>query len=89
MRSPVPAIRRPGIRAGAVLAFTLSWGEILVTLFIGKFRIFTLPWRMWDEIRTNTDPTGAAAAVVRIAVAIPALGLSALLDGRGTAASDT
>ena len=60
-----------------------------MTLFIAKFRILTLPRRIWDGIRTNADPTVAAAAVVRIAVTIRALGLPALLDGRGTAASDT
>ncbi len=89
MRSPVPAIRWPGIRAGAVLVFTLSWDEILVTLFIAKFRILTPPRRIWDGIRTNADPTMAAAAVVRIAVTIRALGLPALRDDRGTTASDT
>ncbi|MEE8505422.1 MAG: hypothetical protein V3S40_04275 [Kiloniellales bacterium] len=60
-----------------------------MTLFIAKFRILTLPRRIWDEIRTNADPTMAVAAVVRIAVTIRALGLPALLGGRGTAASDT
>ena len=89
MRSLVPANRWPGIRAGAVLVFTLSWDEILVTLFIAKFRILTLSRRIWDGIRTNADPTVAAAAVVRVAVTIRTLRLPALLDGRGTAASDT
>ncbi len=26
-------------------------------LFIAKFRIFTLPRRMWEGIRENADPT--------------------------------
>ncbi len=60
----------PGIRAGAVLVFTLSWDEILVTLFIAKFRILTLPRRIRDGIRTNADPTVAAAAAVRVGVTI-------------------
>ncbi len=89
MRSPVPANRWPGIRAGAVLVFILSWDQILVTLCIAEFRILTLPRRIWDGVRTNADPIVAAAAVVRVAVTIRALGLPALLDGRGTAASDT
>lgn len=84
----LPSIR-PGIPAGAVFAFILSWDEIVVTLFIAKFHIVTLPRRMWDGIRENTDPTVAAAAVVLIAVTILAIGLSALLAGRGKATSDT
>ena len=80
-----PSIR-PGIMAGAVFAFILSWDEIVVTLFIAKFRVFTLPRRMWDGIRENTDPTVAAAAVVLIVVTLTALLLSVLLS-RGRAAA--
>jgi hypothetical protein len=44
---------------------------------------------MWDGISKYTDPAVAAAAAGRIAVTILALGPSALLAGRGKAASDT
>ena len=75
-RVVLPSIR-PGVLAGAVFAFILSWDEIVVALFIAKFRIITLPRRMWDGIRENTDPTVAAAAMVLIAVTIIALALMA------------
>jgi putative spermidine/putrescine transport system permease protein len=75
-RVVLPSIR-PGILAGAVFAFILSWDEIVVALFIAKFRIITLPRRMWDGIRENTDPTVAAAAVVLVAMTILALALAA------------
>ena len=65
----IPGIR-PGILGGAVFAFILSWDEIVVTLFISKFRIFTLPRRMWDGIREHTDPTIAAAATALILLTI-------------------
>ena len=81
-RVVLPSIR-PGVLAGAVFAFILSWDEIVVALFIAKFRIFTLPRRMWDGIRENTDPTVAAAAVVLIAVTVAALAASAILGRRG------
>jgi len=61
----LPGIR-PGIVAGALFAFILSWDEIVVTLFISKFDVFTLPRRLWNGMRENTDPTVAAAAVVLI-----------------------
>ncbi len=89
MRLPVPAIRWPGIRAGGVFAFILSWDEIVVTLYIAKFRILTLPRRMRDRFRALTGSVVAAAAVVPIAVPTRAHGRSVLLAGRGTAASDT
>ena len=65
----IPGIR-PGILAGAVFAFILSWDEIVVTLFISKFNVFTLPRRMWDGIREHTDPTIAAAATALILLTV-------------------
>ena len=84
----LPSIR-PGIIAGAVFAFILSWDEIVVALFIAKFQIFTLPRRMWDGIRENTDPTVAAAAVVLVAITLLAMAISAWLARRGQADSST
>lgn len=69
LRVILPAIR-PGMLAGAVFAFILSWDEIVVTLFISKFDVYTLPRRLWNGIRENTDPTVAAAAVVLIGVTL-------------------
>ncbi|WP_240035573.1 ABC transporter permease [Hwanghaeella grinnelliae] len=61
----LPSIK-PGVWAGALFAFILSWDEIVVTLFISRFSVYTLPRRMWNGIRENTDPTVASAAVVLI-----------------------
>ena len=66
VRRVILPVIRPGIVAGAVFAFILSWDEIVVTLFISKFDVFTLPRRLWNGMRENTDPTVAAAAVVLI-----------------------
>ena len=80
----LPSIR-PGIYGGAVFAFILSWDEIVVALFIAKFRISTLPRRMWDGIRENTDPTVAAAAVVLTAATIAVIVLCLALGRRARA----
>jgi putative spermidine/putrescine transport system permease protein len=77
----LPSIR-PGVFAGALFAFILSWDEIVVTLFISKFNVYTLPRRMWNGIRENTDPTVAAAAVVLIAITLIAFAISAVLSHR-------
>ena len=63
----LPSIR-PGVLAGAIFAFIASWDEIVVTLFLSRFNVYTLPRRMWNGIRENTDPTVAAAAVLLIAI---------------------
>jgi len=77
----LPSIR-PGVFAGALFAFILSWDEIVVTLFISKFNVYTLPRRMWNGIRENTDPTVAAAAVILIVITIVAFAASAILSRR-------
>ena len=64
MRRVILPSVRPGVYAGALFAFILSWDEIVVTLFISKFNVYTLPRRMWNGIRENTDPTVAAACLL-------------------------
>lgn len=77
----LPSIK-PGVLAGAVFAFIASWDEIVVTLFVSKFSVFTLPRRMWNGIRENTDPTVAAAAVVLITVTLLAFAVWAVAARR-------
>ena len=79
----LPAIR-PGIVAGALFAFILSWDEIVVTLFISKFDVFTLPRRLWNGMRENTDPTVAAAAVVLICATLIILVAFAIFSRKRT-----
>jgi putative spermidine/putrescine transport system permease protein len=82
MRRVILPSARPGVMAGALFAFILSWDEIVVTLFLSKFTVYTLPRRMWNGIRENTDPTVAAAAVVLIAITVIAFVVSAVLSRR-------
>ncbi|MDH5529490.1 MAG: ABC transporter permease [Paracoccaceae bacterium] len=83
----LPSIR-PGVLAGAVFAFIASWDEIVVTLFISKFNVYTLPRRIWNGIRENTDPTVAAAAVVLIFITLIAF-TAMTVASRLRAKSDT
>lgn len=82
----LPSVRS-GILAGAIFAFILSWDEIVIALFISKFSVYTLPRRMWNGIRENTDPTVAAAAVFLIVLTVAVLIIYALL-GRESHVSD-
>jgi putative spermidine/putrescine transport system permease protein len=84
----LPSIK-PGVFAGALFAFILSWDEIVVTLFVSKFNIYTLPRRMWNGIRENTDPTVAAAAVVLIALTLIAFAVFAFVSRRNARQSRT
>jgi putative spermidine/putrescine transport system permease protein len=66
----------------------LSWDEIVVALFISKFSVYTLPRRMWNGIRENTDPTVAAAAVVLIAMTLITFTLYAVLMRKRASAAN-
>lgn len=83
----IPSIR-PGVISGAVFAFIASWDEIVVTLFLSKFTVYTLPRRMWNGIRENTDPAVAAAAVILLAVTFAAFLIWALLQRRARRTPD-
>lgn len=82
VRRVILPVIRPGIVAGAVFAFILSWDEIVVALFISKFDVFTLPRRLWNGMRENTDPTVAAAAVVLICATLVFLAAIAIVSRR-------
>jgi putative spermidine/putrescine transport system permease protein len=59
----VPAAR-PGIAAGAIFSFIVSFDEIVGVLFITVRRVQTLPKMIWQGIQDNIDPTIAAVATV-------------------------
>ena len=59
----------PAILAGAILAFTLSFDEIVVSLFL-KGRDNTLPLLIWGRLRLGLDPAVNAAATLIIGVSL-------------------
>lgn len=63
----------PGVAAGALLAFVVSWDEITVTLFITGRAVITLPRLIWTSIEDAVDPALAAIASVLLLVTILAL----------------
>jgi putative spermidine/putrescine transport system permease protein len=68
----VPAAR-PGILAGAVFAFAISWDELVVNLFITSRNVYTLPRKIWDGIQDNINPAVAAVATLLILVTVLAM----------------
>ena len=56
-------LMRPGIIAGGVLAFTLSFDEFLRTLFLTS-RDMTLPLFLWSMVTTDPSPQSSAVAAM-------------------------
>ena len=68
----VPRIM-PGVLSGAIFAFTISFDEIVMVLFITSRNIYTLPKRIWNGIQDHLDPTIAAIATMLIVVTLALL----------------
>lgn len=66
---------RPAILAGAILAFTLSFDEVVVTFFLTG-RDKTLPLLIWGRLRQGISPEINAAATVIIVVSLAGVLLS-------------
>jgi putative spermidine/putrescine transport system permease protein len=72
MRITLPLIL-PGVAAGAVFAFIISWDEVVVALFLTSPIIRTLPVVMWSQVRAEISPTIAAVATILMAISMLAL----------------
>ncbi|MGI8478109.1 MAG: ABC transporter permease [Thermomicrobiales bacterium] len=74
----------PALIAGGLLAFTLSFDEIVVTLFL-KGRDATLPLVIYGRLRRGLSPVVNAAATAIIGVSLLLVLLSTFLTRRGAA----
>lgn len=71
----------PAMLSGAILAFTLSFDEVVVSLFL-KGRDNTLPLLIWGRLRLGLSPEINAAATLIIAVSLVGIVTSTILLGR-------
>ena len=63
---------RPGILAGAIFAFIISFDELVITMFISGVR-YTLPVRMWMDIRLEISPTISTISTLLIIMSFAAM----------------
>ena len=73
---------QPGILAGALFAFIISFDELIVALFLSGTRAVTLPKRMFDALRFEISPVIASISTILILLAIVVLIGLALLKSR-------
>lgn len=66
-RITVPLLR-PGIAAGFIFAFLLSFDEVAVGLLIVGPFITTLPVEIFNQVVESADPTVAAVSTIQIVV---------------------
>ena len=82
LRVTLPLIL-PGVMAGALLAFTLSFDDFVITFFVAGVGSSTLPLKIYSMIRFGVSPTiNALSTVVLIATMVLILGGSRFLVRR-------
>lgn len=68
-RVTMPLIR-PGMVAGLVFAFIVSFDDISVSLFLASDRAMTLPVRIFTYIEQNSDPFITAVSTLLIVIVV-------------------
>ena len=70
----------PGVMAGALLAFTLSFDDFVITFFVQGVGSSTLPIQIWSMIRQGVSPViNALSTVVLVVTMILIFGGSRIL----------
>lgn len=60
----------PGIVTAALLAFLTSFDEVVVAIFLSGAQAVTLPKKMYESVRFDTDPTITAASAVLVGLTL-------------------
>src|SRR5690625_8003468 len=63
----------PGVVAGAVLTFVISFDELILPLFLGAGVVPTIPQVLWSQIQHTTTPEIADAAAITTAFTLSVL----------------
>lgn len=85
MRDVVLPYLRPGVIAGALIAFTLSLDDFVITFFTAGPETITLPVKIFSMVRFSVTPEVNAASTVLIAITVIATALTLRLQSPSNA----
>jgi len=77
----LPAIM-PGLAAGAMIAFAVSFDEAVISYFVQSPEATTLPVKMFTDIRYDLEPTIAAVSTMLLLLTTLVIGIQMVLLGR-------
>lgn len=78
----LPAIM-PAILSGTLLAFAMSFDDVVISMFVTGPTVNTLPIRIYTSMKTGVTPEINALATVMLVVTILILLLSSFIDRMG------
>lgn len=76
-----PAIR-PGMMAGALFAFLVSWDEVVLSVMMASPSLQTLPVKMWTTLRQDLTPVIAVASTLLIGLSLLIMFVAAVVRRR-------
>jgi putative spermidine/putrescine transport system permease protein len=76
-----PAIR-PGMMAGALFAFLVSWDEVVLSVMMASPSLQTLPVKMWTTLRQDLTPVIAVASTLLIGLSLLIMIVAAVVRRR-------
>ncbi|HYH27903.1 MAG TPA: ABC transporter permease subunit, partial [Actinomycetota bacterium] len=77
---------RPAVVAGALLAFTFSFDDVVLSTFVSSPGSTTLPLRVFSELRFGLTPKANVVATAMLAITFTAIITAQVLIRRGEAA---
>lgn len=75
-------VLRPGMLVGALFAFLSSFNEAVVVIFIGGREASTLPKKMYESIRLESDPVIAVVSTLLVSAVVAGVLLSTFMRRR-------
>jgi len=80
-------VLRPGMLVGALFAFLSSFNEAVVVIFIGGRQAATLPKKMYESIRLESDPVIAVVSTLLVGAVVLGVLVSLLMRRRPASAT--
>ncbi|MBO5666359.1 MAG: ABC transporter permease [Firmicutes bacterium] len=72
----------PAVLSGMLLAFAMSFDDVIISLFVTGPKVNTLPVKIYTKLKTGVTPEINALATIMLAVLVFALLLSNFISGR-------
>jgi putative spermidine/putrescine transport system permease protein len=79
----------PGVSAGSIFAFIISFGQFDLSLYLGTPNLTGLPYAMYISLRYKFEPTAAAAGIFAIALVVASMVLTSRLVNLGRLVANT
>lgn len=73
---------RVGVVVGAILSFTFSFDELIISLFLTSPETRTLPRLLWEDLRQYVTPIIAAATTLVLCISFALFGALAIVQRR-------